>query len=139
MFDTDVMVAAIRSDAGASRYLVIAALERRLSLLVSVPLMVEYESVMTRDEHLEAARLSRADVGILLDAIAGVATPVKLEFLWRTVLRDPDDDMVLETAMNGQADAIVTLNRRDFGRAFQSFGIDILAPGDALKRLGARI
>jgi len=54
------------------------------------------------------------DVGLdeLLDAVAAVAEPVRLAFLWRAILSDADDDMVLETAMNGQAGSIVTFNRR---------------------------
>ncbi|MER9560026.1 PIN domain-containing protein [Mesorhizobium sp. M0323] len=52
LLDTATMVAAIRSDAGASRQLLVAALERRLTLIASVTLMIEYEAVMTRPEHL---------------------------------------------------------------------------------------
>lgn len=135
--DTATMVAAIRSDAGASRRLVVAALERQVTLLVSVALMIEYESVLTRDEHLAASGLSLAEVATLLDAIARVAEPVRLAFLWRPMLPDPDDDMVLEVAVNGRADAIVTMNRRDFGPAVKGFGIDVLVPGEAAARLGA--
>ena len=72
VLDTAVMVAAIRSDAGASRWLLRAALERQrgLTLLVSVPLLIEYEAVMTRAEHLNASGLSTVDVRALLDAVA---------------------------------------------------------------------
>jgi predicted nucleic acid-binding protein len=92
----------------------VAALEQRFTLLVSVPLLIEYQAVMTRAEHLAASKLSAGDVSVLLDAVASVGAPVRLAFLWRPTLRDPDDDMVLEAAVNGQADAIVTFNRRDF-------------------------
>ena len=130
------MAAAIRSDAGASRRLLVAALEQRFTLLVSVALMIEYEAVMTRTRHLVASKLSAEDVGILLDAVASVAEPVRLAFLWRPSLRDADDDMVLEVAVNGQADAIVTFNRRDFRPATERFWIEILSPGAAIERLG---
>jgi predicted nucleic acid-binding protein len=130
------MVAAIRSDAGASRRLLVGGLERRgITLLISVPLMIEYQAVMTRPEHLRAARLSANDIDDLLDAIAAVAEPVRLAFLWRPTLRDADDDMVLETAVNGRADAIVTLNKRDFTASTKIFGIPIISPGEALARL----
>jgi putative PIN family toxin of toxin-antitoxin system len=134
--DTAAMVAAIRSDAGASRRLLVAALERRFTLLVSVPLLVEYQAVMTRAEHLAASKLLADDVSLLLDAVAAVCTPVRLAFLWRPTLRDPDDDMVLEAAVNGQAHAIVTFNRRDFSPAVGKFGIDVLSPRGAVERLG---
>lgn len=115
------MVAAIRSDAGASRRLLVAALERRFVPLVSVALLIEYESVMTRAEHLAVAGISTDEVAALLDAVALIAEPVRLSFRWRPMLPDADDDMMLETAVNGGASAIVTLNRRDFVRAAESF------------------
>ena len=133
------MVAAIRSDRGALRRLLRAALEvRSFKLLVSVPLLIECEGVMTRAEHLRAARLTTDDIGVLLDAVAAVAERVELAFLWRPVLPDADDDMVLETAMNGRADGIVTFNRRDFEPAERRFGIAVLSPGDAVRRLERR-
>ena len=79
-------------------------------MLASVPLLIEYQAVMSRREHLAASRLSAADVEALLDAVAAVAEPVLLVFLWRPALPDPDDDMVLETGVNGRANAIVTFN-----------------------------
>ncbi len=135
ILDTAVMVAAIRSDAGASRRLLVAGLERRLTLLASVPLMIEYQAVMTRPEHLKASGLSAADVDVLLDAVAVVVEPVRLAFHWRPVVRDPDDDMVLEAAVNGRADALVTFNIRDFRGVAQQFGVAVLSPGEAVKRL----
>ncbi|OWJ57435.1 putative toxin-antitoxin system toxin component, PIN family [Inquilinus limosus] len=138
VFDTDVMVAAIRSDAGASRRLLAAALQRRVGLLVSVPLVIEYEAVLTRPEHLQASGLTAADVATVLDAVVAIAEAVRLAFLWRPALRDPDDDMVLEAAVNGAADAVVTFNRRDFTRGAKAFGLEILSPGDALGRLEVR-
>ena len=140
VLDTDAMVAAIRSDAGASRRLLQSVLERRreLTLLVSVPLLIEYEAVMTRPEHLKAARLSVADVGTLLDAIAAAAEPVRLAYLWRPTLSDANDDMVLESAVNGGAYGIVTFNRRDFEPSIKQFGILALSPGEAVRLLEKR-
>jgi|ERR1700722_2143522 putative PIN family toxin of toxin-antitoxin system len=136
VLDTATMVSAIRSDSGASRKLLVAAIEHRsVVLLVSVPLLIEYEAVLTRAEHLRAARLSARDVGILLDAVAAVAEPVRLAFLWRPTLPDADDDMVLETAVNGKADGIVTLNRRDFAKGATTFGIPILSPADTVRQM----
>jgi len=140
VLDTDVMVAALRSDTGASRWLLRSALERRrgLTLILSVPLLIEYEAVLTRPEHLKAAGLSVADVESLLDAVAETAEPVRLAYLWRPTLPDADDDMVLEAAVNGRAEGIVTFNRRDFGAPAEQFGILVLSPGDAVRRLEKR-
>ncbi len=131
------MVAAMRSDRGASRVLLVRALERRYALLVSVPLTIEYEAVLTRTEHLEAAGVSHDDVQTLLDAIAATAEPVELDYLWRPTLADADDDMVLETAMNGPADVLVTFNRRDFDIAAATFAIRIKSPAEAVTWIGS--
>lgn len=104
-------------------------------MLASTPLLIEYEAVMTRPEHLSAAGLTGAEVGVVLDAVASVAEPVRLAFLWRPCLRDADDDMILETAVNGGADAIVTFNIRDFVGAADRFGLAVRAPRDVLRDL----
>jgi putative PIN family toxin of toxin-antitoxin system len=136
--DTSVMVAAIRSDTGASRHLLVAGLTGRFTMLASVPLLMEYQAVMSRPEHLAASRLSVSDVEALLDAVAAASEPVMLDFLWRPALPDADDDMVLETGVNGRADAIVTFNRRHFVQVTERFGIAVLPPAEAVSRLEKR-
>lgn len=118
--------------------LITAALERRYQVLASVPLMLQYESVLTRREHLVAAGISESDAQVLLDAFALVATPVRISYLWRPMLSDPDDDLVLETAVNGHSEAVVTFNRRHFEPAADRFGIEVLAPAEAERRLEGR-
>lgn len=137
VLDTATMVAAIRSNAGASNRLLAAALRRHLTALVSTPLLLEYEAVMTRPEHLAASGLDAQEVGVILDTVAATAEPVRLALLWRPAVRDPNDDMVLETAANGGADAIVTLNARDFIPVAERFGVAVWSPGEALRRLEA--
>jgi predicted nucleic acid-binding protein len=100
--------------------------------------MIEYEAVLMREEHLKASRIPAADMSAVLDAAASVAEPVRLAFLWRPALRDPADDMVLETAANGRADCLVTFNRRDFAAIAPRHGVAVLSPGDAVTRLGER-
>jgi putative PIN family toxin of toxin-antitoxin system len=135
VLDTDVVVAAFRSDKGASRQLLLAALDRRFELLLSVPLILEYEAVLVRPEHLAACGLTSVEVGKVLDDLAAVAKPVKLAFRWRPQLPDPDDDMVLETAVNGNADAIVTFNQNDFLPGCKTFNCAVALPGEALRQL----
>ena len=64
-----------------------------------------------------------------------MAAPVKAHFLWRPQLRDPGDEMVLETAVNERADALVTFNVRDFGSVPERFGIELIVPREAIRRL----
>ncbi|MGA8541032.1 MAG: putative toxin-antitoxin system toxin component, PIN family [Terriglobales bacterium] len=137
VLDTDVLVAAFRSDTGASRRILLAALDRRFELLLSVPLMLEYESVLTRPEHLKASMADEEDVVDVLDGLALVGKRVKFAFRWRPALPDPNDDMVLETAVNGQAHAIVTFNQRDFNPIAGRFGCRVMRPGEFLRALGS--
>jgi predicted nucleic acid-binding protein len=85
-----------------------------------------------------ASGLTADEIGVILDAVAAAAEPVRLAFLWRPATRDPDDDMVLETAANGRADAIVTFNKRDFTAVAGRFGVQLLSPGEALRLLETR-
>ena len=110
-------------------------MERRLTICANVALMLEYEAVCTRLGNRAAAGLSEKEVGVFLDAIAALAEPVETHFLWRPQLRDPSDEMVLEAAVNGRAQAIVTFNARDFGNAPSKFGVNLLLPREALSNL----
>jgi predicted nucleic acid-binding protein len=102
---------------------------RRITVLASVPLMLEYEAVLTRPEHLRVIGISAEEVNEVLDALAAVIEPVTLHFLWRPRLKDPADEMVLETAVNGGADRLVTFNVRHLARAAMAFGVRTSLPG----------
>ena len=128
-------MAATRSDAGASRQLVMAALEKHFELLLSVPLALEYEAVLKRPAQLAKSRATVQEIDKLLDAIISVSRPVYRSFFWRPLLRDGDDDMVLEAALSGHADMLVTFNLRDFELGTSALGIDVVAPREALKRI----
>ncbi len=134
VLDTDVVLAAVLSERGASRQLLLRVVDGALPAVVSVPLMLEYEAVLKRPQHLQASGLTVDDVEIVLDQLAASMQPVDLFFLWRPLLRDAEDDMVLETAVNGGADAIVTFNTGDFGDVPRRFGITVSRPGDLLRR-----
>lgn len=135
VLDTDVVVAALRSPSGASAEILREARRGNVTLRASVSLALEYEAVCSEAEHQLAAGLNAAEGMIFVDAVIALAVPVKTHFLWRPQLRDPGDEMVLEAAVNGRVDALVTFNLRDFGAAPAHFGIDVLLPRDALKRI----
>lgn len=130
VLDTDVVVAGLRSDRGASRQLLMAALDRRILALASVPLFLEYESVLTRPEQRAETGLSVKETNLFLDTLAAVIEQVVFRFLWRPQLKDPADEMVLETAVNGQADRIATFNVRHLSAAAGSFGISAARPAE---------
>jgi putative PIN family toxin of toxin-antitoxin system len=135
VLDTDVIIAAMRSPSGASAALLMAARRGEIRMLANVALALEYEATCCRPEHGVAAGLSPAQVGVFIDAVIALAEPVETHFLWRPQLRDPGDELVLEAAVNGQANAIVTFNQKDFGEIPMKFSVDVLAPVDALRRI----
>lgn len=132
VLDTNVLVAAVRSPAGASAELLRRVLQRQVPVLCSVPLFLEYEDVLARAEHLAASGAQLRDVHNFLDVLAGVVVPVTIQFLWRPQLRDPKDDLVLELAVNGlglgRAVSLITFNQRDFLPQASAFGIAVFGP-----------
>ena len=138
VLDTDVMVAALRSDRGSSRRLLAQVLDGKLQMLVSVPLMIEYEAVLTRSEHMAVMGLETAQVTRMLDDLAEIAVRVHLYFHWRPKLMDPADEMVLETAVNGSADRLITFNVRHLAEAAREFGIRTVRPPEAWREIGGR-
>jgi len=135
VLDTDVLVAAFRSERGASRQLLIAALDKRFVLLASTAMWLEYEAVMTRPAQLAAMQLNATEVRDALAALATVAEQVLIHFLWRPVLTDAGDEHVLDLAVNGRADMLVTFNQDDFAEASNTFRIEVVTPAVALRQL----
>lgn len=100
---------------------------------LSVSLIVEYEAVAKR--MLDQTQLTEQDLENILDYICTVANKKRNFFLWRPILPDPTDDMVLELAVTAGCQYIVTFNRRHFVGCEQ-FGIDIVTPREFLDRIG---
>ncbi len=129
VLDTNILVSAARSREGASFAVLQALRQRRFVALVSVPLMLEYEAVLKRPEQLQVGGRTLAMVDAFLDALCLHVEPVHLHYLWRPQTRDAADEMVLETALNGRADALVSLNTADFSKAARRFRLSLLTPG----------
>jgi putative PIN family toxin of toxin-antitoxin system len=135
VLDTSVIATALRSQTGASFFLLQAVQYGRLTMLATPSLFLEYEDVLKRPEQRQVTGLTLQDVDELLSELAALVEPVEVHLLWRPQLRDPDDEMVLEAAINGRADALVTYNIRDFRNAAPRFGIRLVRPADVLKEL----
>lgn len=135
VLDTNVVVAAMRSPSGASAELLRLARRSKVMLLANVALALEYEATCSLAEHRMAAGLDLRETGIFVDAVIAMCEPVETHYMWRPQLRDPGDELVLEAAVNGQAVAIVTFNRRDFEPANALFNIELLLPADAVRKV----
>ena len=128
VIDTNVLVSALRSRQGASFALLRRLLDKRFAVVISVPLMMEYESVLLRPAMVP---LTTRQVGDVLDTVCAVAREQAIHFLWRPQLRDASDDMVLETVVNGRVDFLVTHNVRDFSGA-HTFDVKVMTPHEFL-------
>lgn len=134
VIDTNVLVPPLLSKRGAANHVLSAAADVAFVVLASPPLFLAYEEVPRRPEHQLRHGLDLGQVGTLLRSLARLVEPVDVRFLWRPRLRDPDDEMVLEAAINGSADMIVTCNVADFDPAVR-FGLRIAAPQDFLTEI----
>ena len=132
ILDTNVLIAGLRSRRGASFALLGLLAEGVFEISVSVPLVLEYEAVARRQAR--ELGLTHADVDAVVDFVCRQAHHWKIFYLWRPFLRDPNDDMVLEVAVEAQCRYIVTFNVRDFA-GVEQFGLQTLTPGAFLALL----
>ena len=134
VLDTSVLVAGLRSRRGASYVLLGLVADRIIRPLATPALFLEYEAVLKRPEHLLAMEASVVEIDRFLDTFADAIQPVEIHYHWRPQSSDPNDELVLEAAINGRATALITHNVRDFPEVGTSFGIEVLRPAAALMR-----
>lgn len=131
--DTNVLVSALRSSLGASYRLLQRVGTEAFELVVSAPLILEYEDVLKRRD--SGVLLEGADIDAILDYLCSASRHAEIFYLWRPFLPDPKDDLVLEAAVAGECDMIVTFNLRDFHDIGQ-FGVRAVRPQDFLREIG---
>jgi putative PIN family toxin of toxin-antitoxin system len=134
VIDTNVLVAAARSNAGASFELLrlFAASDTRWAWNISTALLIEYEAVLKREQHRQGR--PAAIVDRFLDDLAARANRHAIFYLIRPFLTDPDDELVLELALASASSYIITHNRDDF-RDANRFGVGVLTPSQFLRIL----
>lgn len=136
VLDTNVIVSGLYSRRGASFWLLDRALTGQLEIAVSVALALEYEDVLFRQESLVRSWATADQIDAVLDALLATAKLVQpIRFQQRPALADPGGDLVLECAMQAQADAIVTANIRDFASVERIYGVRVTRPGDLVAKL----
>jgi putative PIN family toxin of toxin-antitoxin system len=133
--DTNVVVAALLSRRGASHRLMRLVGDGRWKMNLSVSLVLEYEQTLKR--LCIGGAMGASDIDGILEFLCASANRRPIFFLWRPLLPDPKDHMVLELAVASRADFIVTFNARDFAAAGQ-FGIPVIPPGKFLAIMGEK-
>lgn len=132
VLDTNVLVAGLRSRRGAAFRLLSLVGSGVFHHCLSVGLLFEYESTLKRPGVIPHLTTRQKDA--ILDFLCATAIHREVHYLWRPALRDPSDDLVLEAAVSGECESILTYNRRDFAGS-ERFGIRIQAPGEFLAEL----
>ncbi len=133
VLDTNVIITAQRSQRGASAKLMSLIGTGRFEIHLSVPLVLEYEDVLRRQSN--NLGLTREDVTDLVDALCALSRHHEIHYLWRPLLRDVKDELVLELAVAARCSHIVTYNRRDFS-GVEQFGIKVATPKEFLQEIG---
>jgi putative PIN family toxin of toxin-antitoxin system len=138
VLDTSVLVTALRSSTGAAAENVRLALLRELTILMDYKLACEYRDVTLRPEQLMATGKTQRETELLLDMLEAVAEPVQVLIRHHPLSQDANDDMVLDVAINGSADAIVTGNTKHFREPAKGFHLEVLTPAELLQELRKR-
>ncbi|CAN7312324.1 putative toxin-antitoxin system toxin component, PIN family [Rhizobium sp. LjRoot254] len=134
--DTNVFVGACIGR-GASSRIIEACIREELVPLMSSTLFLEYEDVLARHEPFVRARLDQRERTALLEIFLFKCRPIAVHFLWRPNLRDEADNHLVELAVAGNADAIVTHNTRDFSDPQLTFQhLRVLKPEQLVQELG---
>jgi len=135
VLDTSVIVSALRSNRGASNRLLQMAYLRSFQILATPALFLEYEEVLGREEQRDVHGMSPRVMSDFLIGLAAIIEPVRVYYQWRPQMQDTDDEMVLESALNGRADVIATHNVKDFLAAAAKFQVRIVTPASLVSEM----
>lgn len=138
VLDTAAFINAIRSNTGAAAEVLRLAILGKVTLLMDLNLAYEYRDVGLRSQHIEVSRKTVEELEFIITTLESIAIPVLVKFKHRPLSKDANDNMILDLAISGDADAIVTNNLRDFLPAAEDFGIMVLTPGEFLIELRRR-
>jgi predicted nucleic acid-binding protein len=134
--DVNILVAALRSPAGRNREVIRACVMDRALPLMGAALFLECESVLGREHLFHASPLSFRERREFFEGFLGLCEWVPVFYLWRPNLPDEGDNHILELAVAGAAQAIVTNNVADFRRGELSFpNVAILTPKQFLEKI----
>ena len=133
VLDTNVVYSGLRSRNGASFRLLESLGNTKFEPCISVPLILEYQQTLSQKRSDLA--LAASEIENVLDYLCLIGHKQKVFYLWRPILRDPKDDMVLELAVAAECAYIVTYNTNDFKGA-ERFGVSIVPPLNFLKAIG---
>lgn len=134
VLDTNIPVAALLSGGGASRQIVRLCLKHVVTPLIGAALFAKYEDVLGRPALFERSTLDASEREAVFDALTSVSVWTPVYYLWRPNLSDVGDDHLIELAIAGGAEWIVTANLRDLRRGKLRFpALRIGTAGDFMR------
>jgi len=133
VIETNVIVSALKSSKGASYALISELPSKKFQPVLSVPLYIEYQDVLTRLENMSGCS-SRDELLSFLRYLCSICHRQDIFFLWRPWLKDPKDDMVLELAVASNSKYIITHNVSDF-KEIEGFSIKAITPREFIEVL----
>lgn len=136
VIDTNILYADLYSSTGASYQLLRLVRSGQAIPCISVTLAMEYEAVLSA--HRQELDLTQEQIKGFLGYFVALSEQVKIFYLWRPALRDPGDDMVLETAVAARVEFIVTHNIKDFAGT-ERFGVRVVTPGWFIRNFGGTL
>jgi len=136
VIDTNIVISAMLSSRGAAFKLISLIGKQHFDYAMSVPLMIEYEEVLKRED--SKIVISQEAIDNILDRLCYHADLREIFYLWRPVLNDPKDDLVLELAVESNCNSIITYNLKDF-KNIKKFGLTAITPKIFLQQTGVII
>ena len=135
VLDTSSLITALRSNRGAASEVLRLVLSEDLTILIDYKIAAEYRDVALRPEHLAASRQTHGKILTLIEVLEELAEPIQVSVKPRPLSNDPNDDMILDVAINGRANALVTQNAKHFSTPGKQYGIQVLSPVEFLTAL----
>ena len=133
VIDTNVILSGLKSNKGMSFKLLKVIPKNKFKIIVSVPIILEYESVLK--SKIKELKLSEQDISTVINYFCKISEHTKIYYLWRPILKDPKDDHILELAVAANAKYIITYNLKDFDES-SKFNIKAIRPKDFLISIG---
>lgn len=129
--DTNVLLAALLSQAGASHRILRLIIEEKLNIALSTPVILEYDDVLQRKEILEQLKISSNQVEDILDLLVLLADKYSIYYRLRPNLLDENDNLFVECAFASNSHYLITSNIKDFTRGeLKNHPFQVVTPGD---------